>query len=405
LSYAANLVAGDNNGMQDVFVRDLSSGTTTRVNVSASGAEANMPAAEPAISADGRFVAFESWATNLVPQDGNGVGDVFVVDLTSGAIERIVDLNGLDTDHGSFQPALSADGRFLAFASGSDDLIPNSPTDIGPEIWVRDRLTGQTSLISYAQTTTGTVGTWCAHPSISSDGRFVAFTSEADDLVPGDTNNFADIFLHDRATGTTRRVNVSSLGTEQPPPAPVNPPSVSANGRLVVFHSRTNRLVPNDTNWKDDVFLRDEYVGPFAYCTSATTSSNCTPTMTASGSPSVSATAGFTLTATNVEGMRTGLLFYGVGGADGRSVAVGSTSYLCVRVPVQRTPPQSSGGNAAQCNGALSLDWLAFLASHPGALGQPIAPGMRVNAQAWFRDFPAPGGANFSNALEFDTLP
>jgi Tol biopolymer transport system component len=403
-SLASNLVAGDTNGRVDVFVRDLANGTTTRVNLAANGAEADAGASETAISADGRFVGFSSAATNLVPQDNNGLNDVFVVDRLSGAIERVsVNINGFDANNASVDPALSADGRFVAFTSSATDLDVLALSNFGPDIFVRDRLTGLTTQISVA-VTTGTPGTWCWAPAISSDGRFVAFLSEADNLVPGDTNFSEDVFLHDRASGTTRRVNVSSLGAQQGGWG-AGGPSVSANGRFVVFHSRSNRLVDGDTNGKDDVFVRDEYVGPFEYCTSSTTSNGCAPTMTSSGSPSASATAGFVLTATNVDGGRAGLVFYGVGGANGQPLAGGSTSYLCVRAPVQRTPPQTSGGSTGQCDGSLAVDWLAFLANHPTALGQPITAGLRVNAQAWFRDPLAPSGVNLSNATEFDVLP
>jgi hypothetical protein len=123
------------------------------------------------------------------------------------------------------------------------------------------------------------------------------------------------------------------------------------------------------------------------------------------GSPSVAAASGFTLDVANVEGAKQGLVFYGLSGRKADPWAGGSTSFLCVKAPLQRMGAMNSGGAAGQCNGALSIDWLAYLAANPSALGAPFAAGATVNAQAWFRDPPAPKTTNLSNALEFFTAP
>jgi hypothetical protein len=142
-----------------------------------------------------------------------------------------------------------------------------------------------------------------------------------------------------------------------------------------------------------------------AYCTAGTTSNGCVPSISGSGTPSLSASSGFTIHVANVEGLRQGILFYSVTGRQAMPWAVGSTSFMCVMQPTQRTGVQNSGGTTGQCNGTLQVDWLAFLAANPGALGAPFTPGRLVNVQAWFRDPPAPKTTNMSNALEFAACP
>ncbi len=142
-----------------------------------------------------------------------------------------------------------------------------------------------------------------------------------------------------------------------------------------------------------------------AYCTSGTPTNGCLSTMGFTGSPSIAASSGFTLDVANVDGAKLGLVFYGIRGRKADPWASGSTSFLCVKAPLQPMSVMNSGGAAGQCNGALSIDWLGYLAAHPSALGAPFAAGATVNAQAWFRDPPAPKTTNLSNALEFFTTP
>ncbi len=145
--------------------------------------------------------------------------------------------------------------------------------------------------------------------------------------------------------------------------------------------------------------------GPITYCTPATTSSGCVPTMSHVGAPNVSAASGFQIRVSNVEPNKQGLIFYGVSGRAISPWAPNSTSYLCVKSPTQRMSLLNSNGNAGLCNGTLSIDWLAWLAANPGALGAPFSSGVGVNAQAWFRDPPAAKTTNLSNGLEFVTVP
>ena len=143
--------------------------------------------------------------------------------------------------------------------------------------------------------------------------------------------------------------------------------------------------------------------GPVPYCTSGTSTNGCLPGIGALGSPRVSQSSGFSLYATNVEGAKQGLFFYGVSGRVASTW--GATSYLCVKAPTQRMTLLSSGGVSNQCNGSFSTDWLAFVAANPGSLGAPFTAGETINAQAWYRDPAAAKTTNLSNGLEFVTVP
>jgi Tol biopolymer transport system component len=253
-SYSSNLVAGDTNADVDVFVRDRLNGTTERVSVASDGTQGDGGGALPSISADGRFVSFFSWATNLVPGDTNGFDDAFVHDRWTGATERIsVATNGTQGDSDSRGTSMSADGRFVAFVSAAANFDP-ADTNGRADIYVHDRQSGTTERVSVA--TNGTQGnqdSWW--PSISADGNRVAFASYASTLVPNDTNVNDDVFVHDRAAGTTERVSVDSGGAQADYGGDV--PWISADGRYAAFASSANNLVSGDTNGKLDVFVRD----------------------------------------------------------------------------------------------------------------------------------------------------
>jgi Tol biopolymer transport system component len=255
-SDSSNLVGGDTNIATDVFVRDRETGTTTRVSVSSAGAQGEQVAnsVNPSISADGRFVAFDSWASNLVGDDTNGTADIFVRDRMSGTTTRVsVSSAGVGGDDFSFDPSISADGRFVAFDSYASNLV-GGDTNGTADIFVRDRMSGTTTRVSVSPA--GTQGNGdSVFPSISADGRFVAFYSAASNLVGGDTNGFGDIFVRDRGNHTTTRVSVSSAGVEENNNA--GDLSISADGRFVGFSSFASNLVGGDTNGFGDVFVRD----------------------------------------------------------------------------------------------------------------------------------------------------
>jgi Tol biopolymer transport system component len=258
-SGASNLVPGDSNRAQDIFVRDLRTGTTMRVSVADDGFEANGESGGPAISADGRIVAFWSNAKNLVPGDTYGRTDIFVRDLVEGTTTRVsVSSAGHQANAPSRQPALSGDGAIVAFRSDASNLVAHDTNGTG-DIFVHDRRTGETTRVSLSSRGRPANGR-SRDPGLNANGRFVAFRSEASNLVPHDRNRAGDIFVHDRKTGTMTRVSVDSRGRGAAGCGVTGcgcDPVLSAEGRFVAFWSSATNLVPDDTNGAWDVFVRD----------------------------------------------------------------------------------------------------------------------------------------------------
>ena len=224
-SGAGNLVPGDTNGWDDVFVRDRQTGATERVSVSSTGTQANGISLVSVISADGRYVAFFSDADNLVTGDTNGTADVFVHDLQTGLTERVsVSSAGAQGNGESYGPAISADGRYVAFFSLSIDLVTGDTNDVA-DIFVHDRVSGVTERVT-VDSSEAQANDFSWDCAISADGRHVAFQSSAGNLVAGDTNGSDDIFVRDLDDGTTQRVSVDGAGAQAngaattPPSAP-----------------------------------------------------------------------------------------------------------------------------------------------------------------------------------------
>jgi Tol biopolymer transport system component len=403
-SGATNFTPGVAWGPLRVFVRDLQTGVTTLTSVSAVGAAANGECWLPAISDDGRVVAFESNASNLVPGDTNGTWDIFAHDMVTGVTSRVsVTASGTEANQGSASPSFSFDGRFVAFMSAATNLIPNDTNGV-QDAFVHDRLTGAIVRVSVNSGGVEANG-WTIEPYLSADGRRVAFRSGASNLVPADTNGTIDVFLHDLLTGTTSRVSEATGGVQV---SGFNGYiALSNSGRFIAYHSTAMDLVPGDYNGTVDVFVTDLGAAPIAtYCTSGITSSGCVPVISGVGGPSASAGSGFTINVQSVEGAKQGLIFYGIDNTGFAPHTWGaSSSWLCVKSPLQRTPPQNSGGSFGQCDGVLSIDFNAFLAAHPSTLGQPFSLGRAVFAQAWFRDPPSPKTTMLSDALAFFVEP
>jgi Tol biopolymer transport system component len=261
-STASNLVSGDTNGKYDIFVHDRQTGATTRVSVSSNGSEGNSNSYSPSISSDGSYVAFDSNASNLVPGDTNENYDIFVHERQTGATSRVsVGSDGSEGNGRSSNPSISADGRYVAFNSDAGNLVPVD-TNGDYDVFVHDRQTGATSRVSVSSD--GSEGnSYSLFPVISADGRYVAFASNAGNLVPGDTNGIYDIFVHDRQTGATSRVSVSSDGSEGNDSSAR--PSISADGRYAVFSSVAGNLVSGDTNGFEDVFVAFTPDGSFYF--------------------------------------------------------------------------------------------------------------------------------------------
>ena len=286
-SASPKLVPGDTNGRRDVFVRDLSAGTTTLVSVGMNGQPANNDSDGASISADGRFVAFGSLASNLVPGDTNSFSDVFVRDLQSGTTTRIsIPLGGGQANgHSAFGSAamISANGRYVAFSSTAQNLVPGKPT-FTRDVYVYDRQTGAVERASVPQ-----AGGWANGPSdapsVSNDG-VVVFQSAASNLVVGDGNGAQDVFLRDTGAGTTALVSHTAAGAPGDGASSVGVPGVTPDGRVVAFSSSASNLVPGDTNLAPDAFLYDRSTDAF---TLVSTGLGGAPARGTSSDPTVSA--------------------------------------------------------------------------------------------------------------------
>ncbi|MCS7470455.1 S8 family serine peptidase [Stieleria sp. ICT_E10.1] len=253
-SRASNLVPGDTNGVRDVFVYDRTEGTIERVSLGGDATQGNGHSSRPSISGDGRFVAFTSRASNLVPGDTNDWGDVFVYDRTEATIERVsTSGDATQGNEESAAPSISSDGRYVAFGSWASNLVPGDTND-SADVFVYDRAEGTIQCVSLgAGASEGNGDSWS--PSISADGRYVAFESDASNIVPGDTNGSYDIFVYDRTEGTIQRI--STAGDASEANGHSFSPSISDDGRSVAFESRASNLFPGDTNGSSDVFVYD----------------------------------------------------------------------------------------------------------------------------------------------------
>jgi Tol biopolymer transport system component len=238
-----------------VVVRDLQAGVTAQIADFSSMRSSFQPGR--AISGDGRFVVFSSGETNFVSTpDTNSAVDVFVRDLQMRTT-TLVSTNSSGTatgNAGSRDAIISADGRFVAFSSTAGDLVPNDANGQS-DVFIRDLQTGTTTLASANRLGTDSGNGASTSPVLSDDGRFVTFSSSASDLVENDTNGQEDIFVRDLQTGKTTLVSVNRAGTNSGN-ATSSAPVISANGNFVAFSSAANDLVTTDTNGQSDVFVR-----------------------------------------------------------------------------------------------------------------------------------------------------
>ncbi|HWJ06313.1 MAG TPA: choice-of-anchor D domain-containing protein [Steroidobacteraceae bacterium] len=251
------LAAGGGNGASDVYLRDRVLETTERISVDANGQEGNDSSYDETISADGRYVVYQTRATNLSPGDGSRVADIIVHDRSTHTNTGIgVDPAGNAFEGGVAQPGVSADGRYVVFAGyGRPDANGLYPP---PQVYLHDRTTGATELVS-AAASAGAGNGRSESPQVSADGRWVVFTSAATDLVAGDTNGRDDVFLRDRTTGKTTRMSRSAAGYQAQGDSWY--PQITPNGRYVVFASLAGNLVADDRNFASDIFVRDRETG------------------------------------------------------------------------------------------------------------------------------------------------
>ena len=255
----------DSLGNSDVFLRDRVAGSTERISVNTSGGEPDNWSSNPSVSADGRYVVFDSGATDLVsPSDSLSHGDVFLRDRVSGTTERVsvkYNTSAGEPDGYSSNPSVSADGRYVVFQSSATDLVNPSDSLSQTDIFLRDRVVGSTERIS-VNTNGGEPNNYSSQSSISANGRYIVYLSFASDLVDNDNNGQNDVFIYDRILQTTERVNVNDAGEEaNGQTSTYGGAALSSDGRYVAFTSSATNLVENDNNAAPDVFRRDRKIG------------------------------------------------------------------------------------------------------------------------------------------------
>jgi Tol biopolymer transport system component len=404
-SAATNIVSGDTNGFVDVFVFDRQTGIAERVSVDSNGGEANQQSLYSSISADGRYVAFDSTASNLVSGDTNGVKDVFVHDRQTGATIRVsVDSGGAQGSGDSANPAISSDGRYVAFDSAAANLVAGDTNGVR-DVFVHDLQTGATERVSLdssgAQVTGGST-----YPTLSSDGRFVAFDSAAGNLVSGDTNGFRDCFVRDRQSGTTERVSVTTAGVQADSQS--QQPSISAAGGVVAFLSFATNLVSGDTNAVSDAFARDRgTVSPGTDLCQAGTGSvigcPCSnpPANAPRGCDNSSATGGAQLTSNGSASLSNDTLHFVTSGEkpsatsillQGNLEVTGGIAFgqgvRCTGGTLKRLYVKTASGGSISAPGPGDLS----VSARSAALNHPIAPGTSRWYAVYYRDPGVLGG-------------
>jgi Tol biopolymer transport system component len=449
-SEAANFDPRDTDHVLDVYVRDRQAQTTTLVSERLGSGPSAQGCYGVSISADGRFVAFDCIDDNVVPGDTNGKSDVFVRDLVTQTTERVsVGPAGEQSARHSRQPSISADGRFVAFVSAAGNWFPSAPL-YSSAVFVRDRQAGTTIPVTLLSSGVLSPGT-CEDPSISSDGRYVAFSTNSRFLAP-DQPFFADILRWDRLTGEivnacvpvqggrpdypSNRPMLSADGryltfetlasnlTVQPGPPPMviwkdmetgatvvvnedpqgepannwgSQQAISGDGRSVAFVSKATNLVPGASGLVYHVYVRTcDVASPSTYCKPAKPPGGCVGRMSFQGAPSATAGSGFEVRAQGLEANRVGLLLYGRGGPWGQRVTPG---FLCVQAPIVRAHVAPSGGTSG-CDGVLSMDFNAWIAS---GVDPALVAGQTAYVQAWFRN--SASGSQLSDALAFQIGP
>ena len=407
MSLASNLVTPDYVSTLDCFVRDRVNGTTLRVSSGYSGGPGNLHSYWPVISADGRFVAFHSAASNITSTDFNGTVDVFVYDMASATNELVSRSSaGVQGDYASSFASISADGRFVAFHSIALNLVPGD-TNMLQDVFVHDRSSGSTERLS-----TGAGGLEanadCGWVSLSADGRWASFESSAGNLVAGDTNGVVDVFLADRLNGTLERVSLAQDGAEAN--ALSTGSGVSSDGRFVVFGCSATNLVGADTNGVDDVFVRDRDATGFAsLCEPGVAALACPcanpPAGAGRGCDNSSLTGGAALTASGPAYLSADLLHFSTSGEkpsatsillQGSALVPNGTLFgqgvRCAGGSLKRLYTRNASAGSVTLPDAALGD--PSVSSRSAALGDPIHAGEKRWYLVYYRDPVVLGGCS-----------
>ena len=402
-SEAPNLVANDGNGMTDVFLRDRTLGTTILISHTPAGTSGNSVSWSPEIAADGQFIVFLSAATDLQTPVAQGfpTWHVFVYDVTADTLSfESLSPAGLPANGIAFAPTISADGGWIVWSSDATNLT--SPATNYRQIFLRDRTNATTTLISVDSLGTPANGQ-CHQPRISDDATHVVYSSFANNLGGVDTNAQSDVFLCDVISNATERLSYTYGGVEAFY-EPAQAPDVSADGRVIAYETTAGNAIAEDYNGFQDVLFIDRTPSAAFYCSAPRKTHECQPRIYWSGIPSRGTASGFVITATQVRAQSTGSLIYGVTGA---STLPFQGGMLCVSPPFKfkRTPP--AGGAAlplADCSGSFSFAFNPWMSAG-------IDPALIVGQQVWAQyTSRIPGGAvqaglSLTDALAFTIEP
>lgn len=401
-SGATNIDPAASAGYDQIYLRDLQTGVTTLVSKSAAGSAGTWFCyGDPRISADGRYVVFVSGANNLLASDSNPGLDVFRYDVAAGTLQ-IASTYPSGASTGFTNNAggdISADGRYVTFET-MERMLP-SDLNFQLDVYRKDMLTG--ALVLITADPAGNAGTG-GSARLSADGKHVVFASDSMLLDPLKTTNSVEIFVRDIPTATTQRLSTSPLGADAN--SVCGNPALSSSGRRVAFVSAaTNIVVPDLFPGFYDVIARDRGApqAPMVYCVPKTNSLGCVPSLSWAGVPSVSLSGGFLLQASNLLNDKSGTFFYSLNGPNNLPFSGG---FLCVQAPLRRTPVSLTGGTSGgnDCTGTLVRDFNALIAS--GNDPQLVA-GQEVWAQFYSRDpgFAPPNNVNLTEAIDFVILP
>ena len=357
-SHVSELINPPASGYQELYVHDRSNSETEIVSISSDGSQSGFTE-RGMISADGRFVIFESESDNLVSDDTNECPDIFRHDLLTGQTIRVsVDPDGNQWDSASSSFSASENGRYIVY-----DHYRNSYE--GPmDVYIYDVYTQQTSLVSISSE--GTPGEGISYgPTISENGRYVVFTSKASNLVQNDNNGFGDVFLHDRQTGETRLISISNNGEQGNGTS--GGPVITPNGRYIVYSSVADNLIDGDINLGNDLFLFDVYTEETS--------------LISVNSDGIQGTGGASHPAVSADGLRivasSGATNFGaVEDTNGetdiflfeRQIEQDKDQYESDDVFALGTPIQSGQSQTHSISPAWDKDWLTFTLDEPGVV-------------------------------------
>jgi hypothetical protein len=405
-SEATNLVPGDTNGVSDIFIRDRLSGITERISLSTAGTQANAASGWASVSADGRYVAYYSSASNLVAGDFNGVDDVFVRDRLNALTVRVsVSSSGGAADQVSYGGSISGDGRYVAFVSSATNLVAGDTNGMW-DVFVRDRQLSTTERVSVGPGGIQSDGS-SSPPFISENGRYVTFRSAGTTLVPGITAG--GVFVRDLRSNTTEYSSASTAGAQ--PNGTCIAPSISSGGRYVIFRGFASNLVPNDTKSLDDIFLHDRLASGFtSQCEPANAGvlacpCNNSPSGSGRGCDNSSFTGGAALGASGIAYLSLDSLAFSTSGE--------KTSATSILLLGDTSIPTGAGfGQGVRCaggtlkrlfvktavNGSITAPDLAAgdptVSARSAALGAPIQAGLPYFYLVYYRDPIVLGGCS-----------